>query len=121
MATIRATHTTPKMAHAGDEAGNIRDLLADEQVKTVLYEGKPVTVWEVATRLGNIYIEQVSAILDGLTSEGILSRFRAGFNNYYAPPKVALTGEEPTFKTVISDSVKDLFLNLRYKAARKPN
>ena len=84
--------------------------LADDQVKSVLDSGRPVTVWEVAVKFGKDYVKQVSAILDELTARGILARFRAGFINYYASPNAALTGNEPTLRTIISDSVKNLFL-----------
>ncbi len=57
--------------------------------------------------------------MDGLATEGILARFRAGFNNYYAPTEVALTGEEPALRAIISDSLKSLFLSCRYKVIGK--
>lgn len=91
----------------------------DARVRALLKEEKPVTAWEVAAKLGAGYIKQVSAVLDRLTTEGSLARFRAGFNNYYALPRVALTGKEPTLITIISDSLKGLFLGCRYEVMRK--
>lgn len=112
-----ATRLVPKItknAHHDGEVGANQIPLADDQLKSLLDSGKPITVWEVAVKFGKDYVKQVSAILDELTARGILARFRVGFVNYYAPPNVALTGDEPTLRTVISDSVKSLFLILGF-------
>lgn len=119
MATTSPIPEAATSALANDKAGSSRDLLVDKLVTIILYERKPVTVWEVAAKLGEGYAEQASVILDGLTAEGVLARFRAGLNNYYAPPKVALTRQEPALGTVISDSLKSLFLSRQYKSMRK--
>lgn len=120
MATNSLVHKITANAHVDDKVGSIWDLLVNEQVKIIIYEGKPVTACEVAAKLGERYTEQASAILDELTTERSLAKFRAGFNDYYASPKVALTEKEPNLKTVISDSLKSLLLTLRYKSMRKP-
>lgn len=117
MVITRLLSKITKSAHLDGEVEAIRMFSVNEQVKSLLDEGKPVTVWELAAKLGNGNAEQVSAILDGLTDEGVLARFRAGFNNYYTLPEVALTGDGPPLRTVISDSVKNLFLGTRYKVA----
>ena len=106
-------------AQVNNGVGSFRHLLVDKLVTVILYEGNPVTVWGVATRLGDCYAEQVLAILDELTAEGTLARFRAGFSNYYASPRVALTEKGPTLRTIISDSLKSLFLSCRYKLISK--
>lgn len=93
----------------------------DGQVRALPTEEKPVTAWEVAAELGASYINQVSAVLDRLTTEGSLARFRAGLNNYYALPKVAVTSKEPTLITVICDSLKCLFLGCRYAVTGRLN
>jgi len=108
-----------KRAHFKDEAGGISNPLANELVKTILSQGKPVTAWEVAARLGENCDEQVLTILDELTAVGILVRFRAGLNHYYASPKVALTEEEPLLRNIMSDSLKSLLLLWRYKVTGK--
>lgn len=92
----------------------------DGQVKSLFDEGKPLTVWKVTAKSGGSYTERIAVVLDRLTTEGILAKFRAGFNNYYALPKVALTGEEPALRTLISDSMKNWFPSLRHKATSKP-
>ena len=92
----------------------------DNRVKSLFDEGKPLTVWKVAAKSGNSYTERIAAVLDRLTTKGTLAKFRVGFNNYYALPKVALTGEEPTLRTLISDSVKNWFPSFRHKATNKP-
>lgn len=117
MVITRLLSKITKSAHLDGEVEAIGVPSVNKQVKSLLDEGKPVTVWELATKLGNGNAEQASAILDGLTAEGVLARFRAGFNNYYALPEVALTGDGPTLRTVISGSVKNLFLDTRYKVA----
>ncbi len=121
MVATRLLPEVTKNAHFGGEVEVTRIPSVDDQVKSLFYGEKPLTAWEVATKLRNGHTKQVSAILDGLTAEGILARFGAGFNKYYASPKVALTVEEPTLKTIISDSVKNLFLAPRCKVARKPS
>lgn len=110
-----------KRAHFKDEAGGISSPLANELVKTILSQGKPVTAWEVAARLGEDCDEQVLTTLDELTAVGILVRFRAGLNHYYASPKVALTEEEPLLRNIMSDSLKSLLLLWRYKVTGKLN
>lgn len=106
-------------AHPKDRPGGIPDTLADDLVRAILNGGKPVTVWEVAAGLGDNYAEQAAAVLDELTAEGILVRFRGGLNNYYATPKVALTEEEPALRAIMSDSLKRLLLLWRYKVTGK--
>ena len=103
------------------EVGAVEILPADEQVRSLFAKEKPLTVWDVATKLGNDYVETPSSVLDRFTEEGILGRFRVGFNTYYALPLVALTGKGPTLKAVISDTMKNLFLTLRDRMTRKPN
>ncbi len=93
--------------------------LARELVKTVLSTGKPATAWEITTRLGDDCAEQAEAILNELAARGILIRFRAGLNNYYATPRVALTEEEPLLRDIMSDSLKSLLLLWRYKVMGK--
>ena len=118
MATTSLIHKITESAHVDDEVGSIRDLLVDKLVAITPYERKPVTIWEVAAKLGYGDTKQALAILDGLTAEGTLIRFRAGFNNYYASPKVALIGKEPSLRAIMSDSLKGLFLSCQYKVTR---
>ncbi len=106
-------HTTG--ASVNDEVECFQPLLVDETATIVLSEGRPVTVWKVAAKLGDGYVKQVLAILDRLTASGTLAKFRAGFNNYYASPKAALTEEVPTLRTVILDSLLSLILTCGYK------
>jgi hypothetical protein len=96
------------------------NFLFDEPLRTIVNDGKPVTVWEVAARSRERYIKQTTAILDELTTERCLAKFRVGFNDYYALPKAALTMDKPDLITVISDSLKSLLLTLRYKLMMKP-
>lgn len=118
---MTTTSPVPKIttsAHVNDELGSFHDLSVDKLATIILYQGKPVTAWEVVAKLGNGYAGQASAILDRLTAEGILARFRAGFNNYYASPRVAFTEKGPNLRAIVSDSLKSLLLNCRYKVAR---
>jgi len=48
-----------------------------------------------------------------------LVKFRAGLNDYYATPGVALTEQEPALRAVMSDSLKSLLLIWRYKVTGK--
>jgi len=81
-------------------------------------ERKPVTIWQIAAELGDRRADRASAILDGLTANGALARFRAGLSDYYALPREALTGHGPGPATVLADSVKGLVLTCRSRAAR---
>jgi len=120
MTTTSLVSEVAASARANNESGSLRDFLTEEVVTTILCEGKPVTVWEVAARLGDDYTGQAAAILDKLAADGVLSRFRFGFNEYYAPPEVALTREELiTARTLISNSLKGLLLSCRYKLKMK--
>ncbi|MFB0559445.1 MAG: hypothetical protein ACETVS_02805 [Dehalococcoidales bacterium] len=111
MAATSLIHKITTGVPVNDEVGSIQNLLVDEQVKIIVDEGKPVTVRGVAAKLGDSRTERASVILDGLTAEGALVRFRAGFSNYYASPKVALTEKGPNLKAIVSDSLKSLFLS----------
>ena len=111
----RVTTTT----QVNGEVSGARRLSLDELVTTVIYEGKPVTVWQAAMRLGDGFVEQVSATFDERTAEGTLAKFRVGFINYYAPPRVALTEKGPALRAIILDSLKIPFLSCRYKVMGK--
>jgi len=50
------------------------------------------------------------AVLEEMTASGRLARFRAGLNQYYAQPRVALTEDKPLAGTVLVDSMKGLFM-----------
>ena len=103
-----------------DSAVGVHQVISvDDRVKSLISVGKPVTAWEVVAQTGYDHAERVSSVLDELTDRGVLVRFRAGFIDYYALPKIALTGAEPTAGTVIADSLKSLFLNLRCKVISK--
>ena len=93
----------------------------NEKMKSLFDRGKPVTVWEVAAKLGKGHTDQAPTILNRLASQGVLAKFRVGFNHYYAFPNVALIGEKPTLGTVTTDSLKNLLLNLRYRINKKLN
>lgn len=91
----------------------------DELLTIILRQGKPVTAQEVTAKLGDASIKQVSATLDELADRGTLVKFRAGLNDYYATPKVALTEQEPVLRAVMSDSLKSLLLIWRYRVMGK--
>ncbi len=119
MATTSRIQKITTSADVNGEVGSFRNLSLGELVTIILYEGKPLTVWEVAAKLGDGYDEQASTILDALTARGTLARFRAGFSYYYALPRVALTGQEPTLRAIMSDSLNSLFLTCQYKVMKK--
>jgi len=119
VATTRILPDTTTSVDVGDEVEAIQLPSLDERVRGLLEKEKPITVWKAAAKLGVGYINQVSAVLDGLTTEGSLATFKVGFNKYYALPKVALTSKEPTLITIISDSLEGLFLGCRYEVMAK--
>lgn len=119
MATTSLIPRITTNAQVNNEVRSIRDLSVEQLATTILYEGKPVSVWQVTAKLENGCTEQASAILDKLTAKGTLARFRAGFSNYYASPRVALTEKGPALGTVISDSLKSLFLGCQCKVMGK--
>jgi len=121
MTTTKLLRQITENTHPDGENGGIEMLSVDGQLKSMLHSGKPVTIRKIAAKLGNGHAEQISATLDRWTTEGILFRFRVGLNYYYAPLKVALTVREPTLRSALSDSVKNLFIRLQYKATGKSN
>ena len=52
MATTSPIPEAATSAPVNDKAGSSRDLLADKLATIILYERKPVTVWEVTAKLG---------------------------------------------------------------------
>ena len=119
MAATRLIQKPATGSNLKNEATGILRPLANDLVKTILNMGKPATAWEITARLGDDCAEQAEAILNELAAQGILIRFRAGLNNYYATPKVALTEEEPLLRNIMSDSLKSLLLLWRYKVMGK--
>ncbi|MBL7165074.1 MAG: hypothetical protein ISS55_01155 [Dehalococcoidales bacterium] len=104
--------------HAEDGIECLRENPADRTTTVMLCERKPVTIWEIAARLGDNRTERTSAVLERLTADGTLVRFRVGLSDYYATPKEALTGDGPGSGTVITDSLKNLLLGYRYRRVR---
>jgi len=96
----------------------LRESPADQMTTVMLCGRKPMTVWEIAARLGDNRAERTSSILERLTAEGTLVRFRVGLSDYYATPKEALTGHGPGSGTIVTDSLKNLLLGRRYRVAR---
>ena len=96
-----------------------RENPADRTTTVMLCERKPVTIWEVAARLGDNRAERTSAVLERLIANGTLVRFRVGLSDYYTTPKEALTGHGPGSGTVITDSLKNLLLGCRYRRVRR--
>ncbi len=94
-------------------------LSVDELVDLIVYEGKPVTIWQAVTRLGDSNAERVSATFKARTEEGILARFRVGYISYYAAPIVALTARGPSPRTIILDLLRNPFLSCRYRVVNK--
>lgn len=119
MTVSNLTKKTGRSTHLKDESVDISSPLASELMESILSSGKPVTAWEAAASVVVDSTEQAIATLDNLTTAGILVRFRAGLNNYYATPKVALTEEEPLLRNIMSDSLKSLLLLWRYKMLGK--
>ena len=97
---------------------NSTDVSADHTAAVMLCEQKPMTIRGFAARLGDRRTERASAILERLTANGTLARFRAGLSEYYAVPKEALTGDGPGKGTIIADSVRNILLECRYLLAR---
>jgi len=73
-------------------------------------ERKPLTSWEIAMRLGEKPYQHIGVLLDRLTEEGKLAKFRIGTNRYYAIPSMALTDPAPTTGTVVADSFRGAFI-----------
>jgi DNA-binding transcriptional ArsR family regulator len=97
------------------EKGNTLVQQVDELVRR---EQKPLTSWDVATRIGEPY-QHISVLLDKLTEEGKLAKFRIGTNRYYAVPKVALTETLPKTGTVLADSFRGAFVTACLRIAAK--
>jgi len=93
-------------------------VLTEHTAALMLCERKPMTIRDVAGRLGDRRTERVSAILERLTENGTLARFRAGLSEYYAVPEEALTGDGPGAGTIIADSVRNVLLELLISAGK---
>lgn len=97
---------------------SLREVSAEQLTAVTLSERKPVTLWEVASKPGDGRAERASAILDRLTTNGTLARFRADLGDCYAAPKEALIGRGPGMGTVTQDSLKSLMLGCRFGVTR---
>ena len=113
---VKAMGITSVRAEDGIEC--LRENPADQMTAVMLCERKPVTIREVAARLGDNRAERTLAVLERLTANGTLVRFRVGLSDYYATPKEALTGHGPGSGTVITDSLKNLLPGCRYRRVR---
>lgn len=96
--------------HCGDGESTLTAMLREE---------RPITLWAVAARLGDSGGERALSAIEELTAAGKLARFRAGLMEYYASPRVALTGSGPSLGTVIADSVTGLILRNRRRLVRR--
>lgn len=96
----------------------LREVSAEQWIAETLRSRRPVTRWEVASELGDSRAERASVILDRLTANGTLARFRAGLSDYYAAPGAALIGQGPGMGTVLQDSLKSLMLGCRFGVTR---
>ena len=102
-----------------DRIGSLREVSADQLATVRLCERKPVTLWQVASELGDDRAERASVILQELMADGTLARYRAGLSDYYAAPREALTGHGPGPAAVLVDSLRSLVLACRYRGARR--
>ncbi|MEE8414295.1 MAG: hypothetical protein V3R96_07065 [Dehalococcoidales bacterium] len=111
--------TTPAQGNVSgipmnNEPADPQQVYLDKLMNSITCDGKPVTVWQMVSRLGNVDAGMVSAAFNKLTGEGTLAKFRVGFLNYYAPPIVALTGNGPTLRTIILDLFRNSVFRFRY-------
>jgi hypothetical protein len=110
--TTNLLHEITTSTYMNDKVRSVHNLLVEQLVTMMLHDGKPVTAWDVSRKFGDDYAKQAPAILDRLTNEGALIRFKVGFINYYAPPTAAfardLVSEGPTLGTIVLDSLKSL-------------
>ncbi len=119
MTTSRAAPRTPVSIRTDNKTDDLRELIKDEIVAMRHCAEKPTTAWEFAVSLGDHNLERASTILRRLNTEGTLARFQAGLNHYYGSPKIVLTAAPPALGKIISDSLKGLLLNCRYKTMEK--
>lgn len=82
------------------------DILAEQVARLMDGQSRPLTAWEISRGVGGRRRREVVTILEEMTADGRLARFRAGLNHYYAPPRAALTEEKPLAGTVLIDSLK---------------
>ncbi len=119
MSTVGLVSMIDSKVYPNDETGDSYRLLVDELVDLIVYEEKPVTIWQAVTRLGVSNAERVSATFDARTEEGTLAKFRVGYISYYAAPMVALTARGPSLRTILLDLLRNPFLSCRYKLVNK--
>lgn len=119
MSTVGLVSGINSRVYPNDETGDSHRLSVDELVALIVYEGKPVTIWQAVIRLGDGNAERVSATFDVRTEEGTLAKFRVGYISYYAAPMVALTARGPSLRTILFDLLRNPFLSCRYKVVNK--
>lgn len=119
MNTVRLVSGIDSKVYPNERTGHSHRLSVDELVDLIVYEEKPVTIWQAVTRLGGSNAERVSATFDARTDEGILAKFRVGYLSYYAAPMVALTARGPSLRTIMVDLLRNPFLSCRSKVVNK--
>ncbi len=120
MATVGLANAVGTEAGTTDQTDAVHRGDGESALMAVLREEHPMTLWGVAARLGDSRGERARSVIEGLTAAGKLARFRAGLTEYYALPRVALTGYGPGLGTVIADSVTGIVLRNRRWMARGP-
>jgi hypothetical protein len=116
MASMNAMEIAGSGADSG--IGCLRKSRTNQTITWIPCWRKPMTIREVAARLGDVHAEQISTILEGLTANGALAGFRLCLSNYYATSMEALAGRGSSSGTIITNSLKNMLLGCRYRMAR---
>ncbi len=119
MSTVGLVSAIDSNVHSNNETRGFHRLSVDELVDLIVYEGKPVTIWQAVTRLGDSNSRQVLATFEERIEEGILAKFNVGYVSYYAAPMVALTAKGPSPRKIILDLLSNPILYCRYKFVKK--
>ncbi len=119
MATGEPAGAIGTVVDTADDTDRLAGGGGESQLTARLCQRQPVPLWRVAARLGDSRGDRALSVLEELTAAGKLATFRAGLTEYYASPRVALTGRGPGLGTVIADSVAGLVLRNRHRWARR--
>jgi hypothetical protein len=100
------------------ESRRISEVSLKELISAGVFEGRPVTVRQVASVTGRD-LETAALALEQQSEKGMLARFRIGSIEYYAAPAVALAGRGPSLIRIITDGVREMVCTLKLACLKR--
>jgi hypothetical protein len=100
------------------ESNLVSSVSLKELVSAGVFEGKPVTVRQVATLTGGD-VKMTGLALELQAEKGMLARFKIGSIEYYAAPAVALGGKGPSPIRIIKDEFREFVSSFKSTSVKK--